>query len=70
MRLSQIVNIPIQNIYYLLYYPCGKLAEKDVVAMEAIDWTPLLEMTVATTSGVVRRPPPEADASCPGCLFW
>ena len=31
----QVVNIPIQNIYFLLCYAWDKLAEKDVVAVEA-----------------------------------
>jgi 5-methylcytosine-specific restriction enzyme subunit McrC len=38
------VNIPIQNIYYLLCYAWDKLAERDVVAVEAIDSTSLAEL--------------------------
>jgi 5-methylcytosine-specific restriction enzyme subunit McrC len=38
------VNIPIQNIYYLLCYAWDKLAEKDVVAVEAIDSTTLADL--------------------------
>lgn len=36
--------IPIQNIYYLLCYAWDKLAEKDVVAVEAIDTTTLANL--------------------------
>lgn len=42
--MSQVVNIPIQNIYYLLCYAWDKLAEKDVVAVEAIDTTTLADL--------------------------
>jgi 5-methylcytosine-specific restriction enzyme subunit McrC len=38
------VNIPIQNIYYLLCYAWDKLAEKDVVAVEATDTTTLADL--------------------------
>ena len=38
------MNIPIQNIYYLLCYAWDKLAEKDVVAVEAIDSTTLADL--------------------------
>jgi 5-methylcytosine-specific restriction enzyme subunit McrC len=38
------VNIPIQNIYYLLCYAWDKLAEKEVVAVEAIDSTTLADL--------------------------
>ena len=38
------MNIPIQNIYYLLCYAWDKLAEKDVVAVEAIDTTTLADL--------------------------
>jgi 5-methylcytosine-specific restriction enzyme subunit McrC len=38
------VNIPIQNIYYLLCYAWDKLEEKDVVAVEAIDATSLADL--------------------------
>jgi 5-methylcytosine-specific restriction enzyme subunit McrC len=38
------VDIPIQNIYYLLCYAWDKLAEKDVVAVEAIDSTTLVDL--------------------------
>jgi 5-methylcytosine-specific restriction enzyme subunit McrC len=38
------VNIPIQNIYYLLCYAWDKLEEKDVVAVEAIDSTTLADL--------------------------
>jgi 5-methylcytosine-specific restriction enzyme subunit McrC len=41
---SLIVKIPIQNIYFLLCYAWDKLAEKDVVAVEAIDSTSLAEL--------------------------
>jgi len=41
---TQVVNIPIQNIYYLLCYAWDKLAEKDVVAVEAIDSTTLADL--------------------------
>lgn len=33
------MEAPIQNVYYLLCCACDKLAEKDVVAVEAIDTT-------------------------------
>ena len=42
--MSSIVHIPIQNIYYLLCYAWDKLAEKDVVAVEAIDTTTLADL--------------------------
>lgn len=42
--MSQVVNIPIQNIYYLLCYAWDKLAEKDVVAVDAIDTTTLADL--------------------------
>ena len=42
--MSPVVNIPIQNIYYLLCYAWDKLAEKDVVAVEAIDTTTLADL--------------------------
>jgi 5-methylcytosine-specific restriction enzyme subunit McrC len=35
--LKQIVKIPILNVYYLLCYAWDKLAERDVVAVEALD---------------------------------
>lgn len=38
------MNIPIQNIYYLLCYAWDKLTEKDVVAVEAIDSTTLADL--------------------------
>jgi len=38
------VKIPIQNIYYLLCYAWDKLAERDVVAVEAIDTTTLADL--------------------------
>lgn len=38
------MNIPIQNIYYLLCYAWDKLAERDVVAVEAIETTTLAEL--------------------------
>lgn len=38
------MEIPIQNIYYLLCYAWDKLAEKDVVAVEAIDTTTLADL--------------------------
>jgi 5-methylcytosine-specific restriction enzyme subunit McrC len=38
------VNIPIQYIYYLLCYAWDKLAERDVVAVDAIDSTTLADM--------------------------
>jgi len=38
------MQIPIQNIYYLLCYAWDKLAEKDVVAVEAIDTTTLADL--------------------------
>lgn len=38
------MNIPIQNIYYLLCYAWDKLAEKDVVAVEGIDTTTLADL--------------------------
>ncbi len=38
------MNIPIQNIYYLLCYAWDKLAERDVVAVEAIDSTTLADL--------------------------
>jgi 5-methylcytosine-specific restriction enzyme subunit McrC len=41
---SEVVNIPIQNIYYLLCYAWDKLAEKDIVGVEAIDTTTLAEL--------------------------
>ena len=42
--MSQILNIRIQNIYYLLCYAWDKLAEKDVVSVEAIDSTTLADL--------------------------
>ena len=42
--MSQVVNIPIQNIYYLLCYAWDKLTEKDVVAVEAIETTTLADL--------------------------
>ncbi len=42
--MSSVVHIPIQNIYYLLCYAWDKLAEKDVVAVEAIDTTTLADL--------------------------
>ena len=42
--MSQVVNIPIQNVYYLLCYAWDKLAERDVVAVEAIDSTTLADL--------------------------
>ncbi len=38
------MNIPIQNIYYLLCYAWDKLAEREVVAVEAIDTTSLADL--------------------------
>lgn len=38
------MNIPIQNIYYLLCYAWDKLEEKDVVAVEAMDTTTLADL--------------------------
>jgi 5-methylcytosine-specific restriction enzyme subunit McrC len=38
------VNIPIENIYYLLCYAWDKLAERDIVAVEAIDSTTLADL--------------------------
>jgi len=38
------VKIPIQNVYYLLCYAWDKLAEKDVVSVEAIDATSLADL--------------------------
>jgi len=38
------VKIPIHNIYYLLCYAWDKLAEKDVVSVEAIDSTSLADL--------------------------
>ncbi|HEX7860259.1 MAG TPA: 5-methylcytosine-specific restriction endonuclease system specificity protein McrC [Verrucomicrobiae bacterium] len=38
------MNIPIQNIYYLLCYAWDKLTEKDVVAVEGIDSTTLADL--------------------------
>jgi len=38
------MKVPIQNIYYLLCYAWDKLAEKDVVAVEAIDTTTLADL--------------------------
>jgi len=38
------VKIPIQNIYYLLCYAWDKLAEKDVVDVEALDSTTLADL--------------------------
>ena len=42
--MSQVVNIPIQNIYYLLCYAWDKLTEKEVVGVEAIDTTTLADL--------------------------
>ena len=42
--MNQIMNIPIQNIYYLLCYAWDKLEEKDVVAVEAIETTTLADL--------------------------
>jgi len=41
---SSSVKIPIHNIYYLLCYAWDKLTEKDVVAVEAIDSTSLVDL--------------------------
>lgn len=38
------MKIPIQNVYYLLCYAWEKLAEKDVVSVEAIDCTNLANL--------------------------
>jgi 5-methylcytosine-specific restriction enzyme subunit McrC len=38
------VRIPIQNIYYLLCYAWDKLAERDIVAVDAIDRTNLADL--------------------------
>jgi 5-methylcytosine-specific restriction enzyme subunit McrC len=38
------MKIPIQNIYFLLCYAWDKLAERDVVAVEAIDSTSLADL--------------------------
>ena len=38
------MNIPIQNVYYLLCYAWDKLAEKEVVAVEGIDSTSLADL--------------------------
>jgi 5-methylcytosine-specific restriction enzyme subunit McrC len=38
------VKIPIENIYYLLCYAWDKLAEKDIVAVNAIDTTTLADL--------------------------
>lgn len=38
------VKIPIENIYYLLCYAWDKLAEKDVVAVQALDSMSLVEL--------------------------
>ena len=38
------MNIPIENVYYLLCYAWDKLAERDVVAVEAIDSTNLANL--------------------------
>jgi 5-methylcytosine-specific restriction enzyme subunit McrC len=53
------VNIPIQNIYYLLCYAWDKLAEKDIVAVEAIDTTTLADLfarvLINGTNHLLRR---------------
>jgi 5-methylcytosine-specific restriction enzyme subunit McrC len=38
------MKIPIQNIYYLLCYAWDKLAERDVIAVEAIETTSLADL--------------------------
>jgi 5-methylcytosine-specific restriction enzyme subunit McrC len=38
------LDIPIQNIYYLLCYAWDKLAEKDIVDVEPIDTTSLADL--------------------------
>jgi len=38
------VNIPIQNIYYLLCYAWDKLVEKEVVNVESINSTSLADL--------------------------
>jgi len=38
------MKIPIQNVYYLLCYAWDKLAEREVVAVEADDKTPLADL--------------------------
>lgn len=38
------MKIPIENIYYLLCYAWDKLAEKDVVEVEAVDSTTLVDL--------------------------
>jgi 5-methylcytosine-specific restriction enzyme subunit McrC len=53
------VNIPIQNIYYLLCYAWDKLAEKDVVAVDAIDSTTLADLfarvLISGTNHLLKR---------------
>ncbi len=53
------MEIPIQNIYYLLCYAWDKLAERDVVAVEAIDSTTLADLfarvLINGTNHLVKR---------------
>jgi 5-methylcytosine-specific restriction enzyme subunit McrC len=53
------VEIPIQNIYFLLCYAWDKLAEKDIVGVDPIESTSLIDLfgrVLATgTSHLVRR---------------
>ncbi len=53
------MNIPIQNIYYLLCYAWDKLQEKDVVAVEAIDSNTLGELfarvLINGTNHIIKR---------------
>lgn len=53
------MKIPIQNIYYLLCYAWDKLAEKDIVAVEAIDRTDLADLfarvLINGTNHLLRR---------------
>lgn len=40
----KVVNIPIQNIYYLLCYAWDKLEEKEIVDVEPLDSTSLADL--------------------------
>ena len=42
--MSEHIKIPIENIYFLLCYAWDKLAERDVVAVDAIDSTSLADL--------------------------
>ena len=49
--MNSLEKIPIQNIYYLLCYAWNKLAERDIVSVEGLDSTNLLDLLAKVLAG-------------------